>query len=210
MGLRYGGQMTRDPLAPRLAALVVMIAAMGSLRLQFDAMEGLPGMADASARIWWMAGYFTVLTNALVAVTMMAAALRFRIGAVWMAALTVSISVVGIVYHVVLARLWVPEGLAFWADQGMHTLVPLLTVGWWLAYAPKDLSLRQLPLWLIWPVIYCTYAVTRGHLTGFWAYPFLDADQVGWPRVAGNISLLVAGFVLVSGAFLALARRLFR
>ena len=34
----------------------------------------------------------------------------------------------------------------------------------------------------------------RGALTGFWPYPFLDADQLGWPRVALNVTGQVLAF----------------
>ena len=72
-----------------------------------------------------MAGYFTILTNALVAAHMLLVALHWRISAARAAGLLLSIVMVGLVYHTLLARLWQPDGLLAWADLGLHTGVPL-------------------------------------------------------------------------------------
>lgn len=199
--------MTQAPLVPRLAAFAVMIAAMGSLRLQFDAAGALPQFADPLHRLWVMAGYFTILTNVLVAFTMLLAALKIAIPAPWAAGLTVWIVAVGFAYHALLAGLFAPTGLAWWADQGLHSLVPALTLAWWLVFADKAVAPRDMTLWLAWPAIYCAYALTRGQMTGFWPYPFLDAGTLGWAAVAVNVAGLVLAFALLGAGALALARR---
>lgn len=194
----------RSPPLYRLAALAVAILAMAALRAQFDSMEAL-GPAD---RLWQMAGYFTVLTNALVAGHMLAVALHWRIGAARAAGLLVSIGMVALIFHLILA----PTGsLQGWGiDLGMHSGVPLAYALWWAVLAPKGVSRRDLPLWLLWPTAYAAYALTRGALTGFWPYPFFDADALGWPRVALNLAGLLAGFTLAGLAVLAAARALRR
>ena len=47
---------------------------------------------------------------------------------------------------------------------------------------------------LLWPLAYAGYALIRGAATGFWPYPFLDAATLGLPRLALNITVLVALF----------------
>ena len=179
----------------RLIALLIGVLALASLRAQFDAMQ-----VPTDQRLWLMAGYFTVLTNLIVAVAMFAVARGWQMPARVAAGLVVAIVMVGLIYHLILARLWAPQGLAWWANQGLHTAVPLTMAGWWLAFAAKDVGWRDVPAWLIWPAVYGVYAVVRGALTGFWAYPFVDADALGWGQVAVNIAgLLVAFAVLGAG-----------
>ena len=121
-----------------------------------------------------------------------------------------SILMVGVIYHLILARLWASQGLAYWADQGLHTAVPLATLGWWLAFAPKDIRLRDLPFWLIWPLAYSLYSLIRGAVTGFWPYPFFDLPALGPLRLCVNIAGLVLAFSLLGLEIPGLARLLRR
>ncbi|MGV8988222.1 MAG: Pr6Pr family membrane protein [Cypionkella sp.] len=188
----------------RFTALLIATLALASLRGQFDAMEPAP-VAD---KLWVMAGYFTILTNLLVAAMMFAVARRWKMSGVVAAGMVVSVALVGLVYHLVLARLWNPEGAAWWADQGLHTAVPLAVMGWWVAFAPKDIAGRDLPKWLIWPVIYCVYALGRGYATGFWPYPFLNADALGLGVLALNIVGLLAVLAALGAGVIGVARLL--
>lgn len=104
------GQFCGDDDLARLSALVILCAALGSLRAQFDVTFALAG--STTAALWLLAGYFTILTNLGVAVVMAGAATRFPLGLRLAGALTLAIVMVGIVYHLVLARLWAPVGLA--------------------------------------------------------------------------------------------------
>jgi hypothetical protein len=60
---------------------------------------------------------------------------------------------------------------------------------------------------LAWPAAYAAYALLRGSLTGFWPYPFLDADALGWPEVMWNAAALVAAFAALGAALIGFARR---
>jgi hypothetical protein len=190
----------------RLCALLIGVLGLAALRAQYDAL--LPPVSGQALpdQLWFLAGYFTLLTNLLATVALLAVARGWRIGASTAAGLVVSMGMVGLVYHTVLARLWAPQGLAWWADQGLHSAMPLAVLVWWLAFAPKSVSLRDLPHWLIWPAAYCVYALIRGQMTGVWPYPFLDAKALGWPRVALNITGLLAAFTGLGLALIAVAR----
>ena len=190
----------------RLFALVLATIALAALRTQYDVLPYGPGANSLGDRLWFLAGYFTILTNTGVTITMLAVAQKYRFSGSFFAGLVVSIAMVGIVYHLVLADLFHPVGLGWWANQGLHTVVPLGTVAWWLAFAPKDIGLRHIPKWLIWPLIYCVYAMIRGQMTGFWSYPFLDIKVLGAARVAVNIGGLVLAFVVLGLAIVGIAR----
>jgi hypothetical protein len=45
-------------------------------------------------------------------------------------------------------------------------------------------------------------------MTGFWPYPFLDADSLGWARVALNTAFLILVFWLCGLLMVFAARRL--
>ncbi|MAZ20349.1 Pr6Pr family membrane protein [Roseovarius sp.] len=189
-------------------AALICGTAFVSLGAQFLVSEALMGAPGLGAVLWRMAGYFTVLTNILVAVTFLSVvATGQRVGPIWAGGLTLWIAAVGIVYHLVLAGLWRPEGLAWWADQGLHTAVPLLVVLWWGWQADKSgLRRRHAGLWLLWPALYCAYAVIRGALSGFYPYPFLDVAALGPGAVAVNVVGLLLAFVGGGLMLLALAR----
>ena len=106
---------------------------------------------------------------------------------------------------VLLADLWAPQGLAWWADQGLHTGTPITMLLWWLAFADKDIGPCDVPKWLIWPLAYAAYAVARGTITGFWPYPFLNAETLGLPHLALNIAALAALFGILGLALVWIA-----
>ena len=198
--------MRENRLSARIVALGVGVLALAALRMQFDALLEPVASGPVWAKIWVMAAYFTILTNGLVAVAMFAAAQGRALSGRVAGGVLLSILMVGIIYYVILARLWDPQGLAYWADQGLHTAVPLATLGWWLAFAPKDARLRDLPFWLIWPLVYCLYSLIRGAMTGFWPYPFIDLPALGPLRLSLNIAGLVVAFGLLGLVIVGLGR----
>jgi hypothetical protein len=192
--------------ATRPVAAIVALTALAALALQIRVAVDAPTRPADSPVWWWLAGYFTILTNLGVAAVMSATASGYRPSARLQGGLVLSIVMVGLVYHAVLARLWSPQGLAWWADQGLHSATPVLMLGWWLTLGDRDVSGRDLPSWLVWPSLYAAYALVRGTLTGFWPYPFLDAGQLGGPQVAMNTAALVLAFATLGLALIAIAR----
>ena len=190
----------------RLTAFALAVIGLAALRAQFDA---LTGVAETADRIWAMAGYFTILTNALLVVHLLAITKGWQISAARAAGLLVAITALGIIYHALLASQFPTDGLGWWADLGLHTVMPAGYAAWWLAFAPKTVRWSDVPQWLIWPAIYGGYALIRGAQTGVWAYPFLNADSLGWAHVARNLAVLVVALTLLSVGIAALARLIY-
>ena len=133
--------------------------------------------------------FFTILTNALVVVTLARFAMNpVTVGSEWLCALMLSIAMVGAVYWGLLAGINTPEGLGIYANQGLHTIVPIAFVLWWLACAPKaGLGYVDVAWFAAWPLLYVSYALTRA---------------LGWGPVLVNIgelsvALLGAGLLVV-------------
>lgn len=189
----------------RIVALLTGTVALAALRGQFDALPDPISHAPIGQKLWFLAGYFTILTNLGVAGLMFGFARGGQLGAAVEAAMAVSIVMTGIIYHLLLARLWSPQGAAWWADQGLHTAVPLGVSFWWLAFADKGVWWRDLPKALVWPAIYCGYALVRGYLTGFWAYPFLNGDTSSVARIGLNIAALLLAFATLAAGLIWLA-----
>lgn len=194
----------RANLGLRLSATALAFLGLASLRGQYDTML-IPGLGP---RLWAMAGYFTILTNALITLGMLATAYGWRISASTAANLLLSILMVGIIYHLLLTPALPLTGARAWADFGLHSAMPLAYLAWWLAMAPKSTSWRDLPLWLIWPLAYLGYALVRGGITGFWPYPFLNVTTLGLPRAALNAALVAASFAALAAAIHLTAQRL--
>lgn len=159
---------------------------------------------------WNFFSYFTVLTNLLVAVC-----LSFILGKpgssfgsffskpATLSAVALYIFIVGLVYNTILRSVWNPMGLQKWVDEGLHVVVPLFFVIFWLLFVPKG-SLKWIhPFrWLTYPALYFVYALLRGEFSGFYAYPFINTAELGYGNVlinAGGIMLafIAAGLLLV-------------
>ena len=188
-------------------AIVVAVAAWFGMVLQFYVSAGLMrangyGWLHIAIRYF---SYFTVLTNALVAVTLTIPLLSPRSGVgrffarpSLRAAVASYIAVVGISYSLLLRHVWDPKGLAKVSDSMQHDVVPVLYVLFWLLFEPKGtLRWRDLPLWLVYPLAYVAFAMIQGASSGFYPYYFIDAGKLGYAgALAGASRILVALLVL--------------
>ncbi len=191
----------------RTGAAIVALVAVISLVAQWRVSTGLMAGAEPAAVIWRMLGYFTVLGNLAALIIMARVVISDKIRPRRAAAITVVMVVIGLGYHILLAGIWAHQGLAWWADQGLHTAVPVLTVAWWAAFAPKaGLKWYDAVRWLIWPILYADYALVRGLASGFYPYPFLDISILGIAQVALNVVVLAAVFVALGLLIITAAR----
>jgi hypothetical protein len=123
----------------------------------------------------------------------------------------VNIAIVGIVYSLLLRHIWDPQGWQKVADVLLHDLIPLLFVAYWVIFVPKN-SLRWTHAlwWLTYPAAYFAYTLLRGAASGWYPYPFLDPNALGYPRVSANAVMLLAAFLLMGLLFVAMGRRMGR
>jgi hypothetical protein len=159
-------------------------------------------------------GFFTILTNLLVALCCTFLLLKsnsyiakFFSKSATITAIAVYITIVGIVYNLILRFLWNPKGLGQVVDELLHTIIPVLFIIIWLVFIPKaKLKWRNIFAWLIFPLLYVIYILIRGLLAGYYPYPFLDVKQLGYNRVFLNSLGILVAFLLVSILFIAIDR----
>jgi hypothetical protein len=155
-------------------------------------------------------GYFTIWTNLLAALALSCHALKLQsrfaraiIRPDTMTGIASCIALVGITYHSLLRRLWDPAGTQLLADNLLHSAVPaLFLIFWWLFVAPMHAGWRVALRWAIFPAIYLLFALLRGAIDGFYAYPFIDVSQLGYGVVFINaigvlITFLAVALVLI-------------
>ncbi|MBS3186683.1 MULTISPECIES: Pr6Pr family membrane protein [unclassified Pseudomonas] len=147
-------------------------------------------------------GYFTVLTNTLVATVLSyaafgreSAAKRFFLSPSVSSAVAASIVLVALAYSVMLRHLWQPEGWQWLADELLHDVMPLLfALYWWFEVPKGSLRFRHLMVWALYPAVYFAYALWRGREIGAYAYPFIDVASLGYGQVMLNALGVLAGF----------------
>lgn len=200
----------------RVAATGAMLCwAALLLQLWLTMQQTVAGGGSMLAGFATYLAYFTILSNILAAITLSVAARPAPAGARGFfrrpsvqSGIALSMLVVGIVYNLLLRGLWEPRGWQLVADVVLHDLMPVVFLGFWfLAVRGAGLEWRDLPRWLLYPVGYFGYAVTRGNITGSYPYPFIDVASLGVGRVLFNALAMLVGFAAL-GAVLVMIDRL--
>ncbi|MBO6792028.1 MAG: Pr6Pr family membrane protein [Dinoroseobacter sp.] len=189
----------------RLMAFTIVIIAMAALivRAQLSAPDH---GGDVGLAMWELMRYFTILTNALVAIFLAFHLLHEPQSASRLAGVTLAIGIVGVVYHLLLANLNDLVGIEILVDHALHTIVPLMMFLWWAGFAPKTPLSPLSPIrWILWPVWYAVYAVLRGMMDGQYPYFFLNLDELGWEGLGLSIAQFLVAFLIAGYALYAVA-----
>ncbi|MGI8901530.1 MAG: Pr6Pr family membrane protein [Nocardioides sp.] len=201
----------------RLTALVAAVAIVLQLVLVIDGVATLLPEENSSlgTRLVRFFSYFTILANLLVlAVTVSLARDPDRNDRVWRVLrldAVVCIAVTGVVHWFFLRPLLDLSGASYVADKMLHVVVPILAVSGWLWVGPRGRASRSelLPS-LVLPVVWLVLTLVGGALTGWYPYPFLDVDDLGYARVAVNTVGVAVLFLLIAEGAMRLERRLDR
>jgi hypothetical protein len=192
---------------PRAAAAPVALICWAALGLRFAATYGQTG--DALATLWLLARFFTITTNLAVAVVMTMVTLGIRISDFLLGGLTLAILLVGVVYMVLLQKLYHLTGVALVADVLMHKVAPVAMPLYWLAFAPHGRLRWSATLWWsLYPIAYFAYALGRGAIDGRYPYPFMDVGKIGLGHTLLNAVVIAAAFIVAGEALAWLDRRL--
>lgn len=169
---------------------------------------------SATATIINFFSYFTILSNLLVAICLSfsLAGPASLIGNFFSkitvrSAIALYIFIVGLIYNLVLRSQWNPQGWQLIADNLLHVAVPFFYVIFWIIFTPKrTLQWKNIFPWLIFPAVYLAYSLIRGAFTGWYPYPFLHIEKVGYGKMIVNSLLVLAAFLAVGSALVAYNR----
>jgi hypothetical protein len=113
------------------------------------------------------------------------------------------------VYNLLLRSIWNPTGLQRVVDELLHVVIPVLYLCYYFIIANKTgLNRNNIFHWLIYPVAYVVFVLLRGIPSGFYPYPFLNVNALGYSRVLLNITGLFLAFSLLAMALIIVARLL--
>lgn len=198
--------------------LVIAIAALAwaGVLLQFylslqSAIENGKGAVGGVVSYF---GYFTILTNLLVCISLNAPLIapasssgRFFARSDVTAGVATSILFVGVAYHILLRNVWNPQGLNIVANDLLHYITPVLYLLYWWFYSPKGALRWSCPLiWGFYPTAYLVYALTRGLIIGSYPYGFIDPGAIGYQRTMINAVGLLIAFIAIGLILTALSR----
>lgn len=158
--------------------------------------------------------YFTILTNLLVTVCCITLLLgpRAALGRFFgrqqtVAAITVYIVIVGLIYNTILRFVWEPHGWQKIVDELLHSVIPVLFFMYWLFFTSKtQLRWKNILPWLIFPFSYIIYVLIRGSVSGFYPYPFINTYQLGINKVLVNSVGIALVFIIMSMVLVAIGK----
>lgn len=148
--------------------------------------------------------YFTVQSNLLVLAAAVSLVIRpHRDGPVWRVLrldALLGIAVTGVVFATLLSDLVQHSGIGTWFNAGFHQFSPVLALAGWLLFGPRPrIDARTIRWAFVWPVAWLAYTMVHGAITGWYPYPFLNADKLGYGQV--GITLVIILVAALATAF---------
>lgn len=194
----------------RSIAAVIAVGVFGTIALRVWLRMSGDGETVTEA-LWGMYRFYTVWTNTLIGVACSAIAVGRATSPQVLSKLLLSIIIVAVVYHALLAHLNDFSGLDALVDTMLHTAIPLAFVGYWIVFVRKsELVFKDIAPWLILPFAYCIYAMARAQVDGVYPYFFLNLDDLGPFKTALNIGGLLIAFSVVGVGIIGMAKGLSR
>jgi hypothetical protein len=160
--------------------------------------------------------FFTILTNVLAAAALLMplVAPRSWIGEFLSrpsvrTVIAGYIIMVGTIYFLLLRDLSQRQGFSLLLEQTLHYVTPPLFVIDWALFVPKrDVDWRVGLGALGFPLVYVAWTLVHGAASGWYPYPFIDVSELGYPVTLLNVAGLIAIFLALEVALVAIGRRL--
>ncbi len=161
-------------------------------------MSDKPHLSVPGGILWHQVKYFTIWANLLVLLSAFLMWWRQRcVSDSFFAALTLWMLIVMVVWHVLLGNDETPVGFNYVSNLLLHTINPILITLIWLFMASKKaLKWKDAVLWLLFPLLYLTYAITRGLLSDVYPYFFLNLKELGLMGLINWIMRFLVAFYI--------------
>ena len=113
-----------------------------------------------------------------------------------------SMVIVGVIYNALLTDSVDERDIGYdWPvipNLILHTYMPILVfLEWLLSRTAVPLKLKSAFWVLVYPLVWLAFAITRGFITGWWAYWFID-PQYGYATMVQWILTIAAFFVVLA------------
>src|SRR5689334_22089207 len=96
-------------------------------------------------------------------------------------------------------------------DELLHSVIPILFFIYWFLLVPKQqLQWRSFWSWLIFPLVYLAFILARGSFSGFYPYPFIQVNKLGFSRVLFNAAGITVIFLVISLILIGIAKWLIK
>lgn len=181
----------------RTFATVIALGAFSTIAIRIWLRMDADGESLGEA-VWSMYRYYTIWTTTLIGIACACVALSRGVKAQTLTGLLLSIIIVAVVYHALLARLNDFVGIDAFIDTMLHTVIPIAFAAFWIVFVPKaGLRNGHILEWLVLPFVYCIYAMIRAQFDGEYPYFFLNLTELGITRTALNILGLLIAFAVI-------------
>ncbi|MFV8327139.1 Pr6Pr family membrane protein [Flavobacterium sp. ZS1P14] len=199
----------------KLNSLFIVIAVVGwfavVLQLYLIILNRMASLSETIVRFF---SFFTIQSNILVAICFSFLWLKpkskwglFFLKPKNATAITLYITIVGVVYNAILRFLWAPTGTQKIVDELLHSVIPILVFVFWIVFVPKkELEFKNIFLWLIFPSVYLGCTLIRGAFFGFYPYPFLDVNFLGYSKVFVNSFYMLLAFLFIGALLISFGR----
>ncbi len=143
--------------------------------------------------------YFTNLSNLFASTVLLLGASRLsssggkpRVSDQLRYVSVVNMAIVGVVFAVLLRDVDL-GALLPWVNVVLHYVMPCGVVLDWLLQPPQGkLGVKPMAVCQVFPMCYLAYVLYRGHLTGWYPYPFLNPANVGGYAGVGTYTAGIA------------------
>lgn len=195
-------------------AVLVLVALVVQVLITLRAPARPPGHGVGQLAGAWLptrllrtVSFFTIQANVLSAiVSAQLARDPSRDGRIWRVArlgALFGITVTGIVYSTVLARMHEPKG---WEQVStntvFHYVVPIMMLLGWVLFGPRPRTGGTVLGWsLLWPALWFGYTLAHGAVSRWYPYPFVDVSTHGYGTVVVNAVLVTVVFGVVAALF---------
>lgn len=122
------------------------------------------------------------------------------------AGVTMYISFTFFIYAIFLANLWQPQGMEAILSYISHYVTPIVVIVDWFLYEKYERKIpfkkRYIITWLMYPFLYLGYALTYGHFTGRYMYPFIHLPSLGVISLLRNVSILMLLYIILGSVLI--------
>lgn len=185
-----------------VAALVIQLALILTGGPDPNTGETVASVGVATRMVQTLS-FFTIQSNILVLVVAVTLVVDpERDGRFWRVLrldALLGIVITGLVFDLILIHYVHPSGWQLVATIGFHYVAPWATLLGWVLFGPRPRIDRSTLAWsAVWPVAWIVLTFVRGAVDGWYPYPFLDVEKVGYPAALRNVLVVVAVAVVIA------------